>query len=69
MPCMWRMDELWVIGWLEGAGPWFSRHDGLIDAVGGVVRQFDQQQQLREGFILEFQTFRQPLLGDAQDLR
>ena len=43
--------------------------DGLVDAVGGVVRELDQQQQLREGVVLERDAFGQPALGDAEQLR
>ena len=43
--------------------------DGLVDAVGGVVRELDQQQQLREGVVLERDTFGEPVLGDAEQLR
>ena len=43
--------------------------DGLVDAVGGVVRELDQQQQLREGVVLERDAFGEPALGDAEQLR
>ena len=43
--------------------------DGLVDAVGGVVRELDQQQQLREGVVLERDAFGQPAFGDAEQLR
>ena len=43
--------------------------DGLVDAVGGVVRELDQQQQLREGVVLERDALGEPAFGDAEQLR
>ena len=36
--------------------------DSLVDAVGGVVRELDEQQQLREGVVLERDAFSEPAL-------
>ena len=43
--------------------------DGRVDAVGRGVGELDQQQQLREGIVLERDACGQPALGDAQQLR
>ena len=43
--------------------------DGFVDAVGGIVRELNKQQQLREGVVLERDAFCQPLFGDAEQLR
>ena len=44
-------------------------YDGLVDAVHCVVREFDQQQQLREGVVLERDAFIEPAFGNAEQLR
>ena len=43
--------------------------DRLVDAVGGVVGELDQEQQLREGVVLAVDALGQPALGDGQQLR
>ena len=43
--------------------------DGLVDAVRCVVRGLDQQQQLREGVVLERDAFIKPAFGNAEQLR
>ena len=43
--------------------------DGVIDLVGGVVGELDQQQELREAVVLADQALGQPALGDLEDLR
>ena len=43
--------------------------DGLVDAVGGVVRELDQQQQCGKVLSLQRDALGQPALGDAEQLR
>jgi len=40
-------------------------NDGPINAVNGVMCELDQQQQLREGVVLQDQALSQPAFGDA----
>ena len=47
----------------------FARHDRLVDAIGGVVGKFDQQQKLRKGVVLALDTLGEPAPGDLEDLR
>ena len=44
-------------------------YDGLVDAVRCVVRELDQQQQLREGVVLERDAFIEPAFGNTEQLR
>jgi precorrin-6B methylase 1 len=43
--------------------------DGLIDSVSRVVRKFDQQKQLRKCVVLDHNAFRDPPLGDREEVR
>jgi hypothetical protein len=43
--------------------------DGLVNAVGGVMSELDQQQQLREGVVLKRDAFGEPALGNAEQFR
>ena len=54
---------------LRAGGAICSGDDGFVDAVGGIVRGFDQQEQLWEGVILERDALGQPPFGDRQQLR
>ena len=54
---------------MSAVSPSVDGDDGLVDAVGGVVGELDQQQQLREGVVLAGHALGQPALGDAEQLR
>lgn len=43
--------------------------DGLVDPVDGVVRELDEQQELRERVVLAGQALSEPSLRDRQHLR
>ena len=43
--------------------------DGLVNPVGGIVCELDQEQQLRERVVLEREAFGEPALCDGEKLR
>ena len=44
-------------------------YDGLVNPIRCVVRELDQQQQLPEGVVLEYDAFIEPAFGNAEQLR
>jgi hypothetical protein len=54
---------------LERRGSIGGSDDGLVNPVGGVVGEFDEQEELREGVVFERDAFGQPALGNREQLR
>ena len=53
---------------LEGGHACGGGDNSLVDAVGGIVGEWDEQQQLREGMILECDALSQPAFSDGEQL-